>query len=198
MEQWRDIPGYEGLYQISIDTKEGRCRSVRRMKLLKNTISKKDKRIYWGLCVNRKEIVQQAARWIAITYPEFVENEYFKGAHIDHKDTNVRNNHPSNLRWVTPADNNRNPLTRKHMSEGKKGKKLSEEHKHNISKGGKGKQINRADLSKRVLRFDSNGICVGDYPSASEASRITKIPRGSISNYLLGRKDKRGFVWKYA
>lgn len=198
MEHWREIPGYEGFYEISIDTKEGKCRSMRTGKILKNTPSKRDNRIYWGLCVNYKEIVQQAARWIAVTYPELIENEYFEGAHIDHKDTNTLNNHPSNLRWVTPADNNRNPLTKKHMSEAGKKKKLTEEHKYNISKGGKGKQINRPDLSKKVLRFDSNGLCVGEYASASEASRITKIPRGSIANYLLGREDKSGFVWKYA
>ena len=79
---------------------------------------------------------------------------------IDHINTIKTDNRVCNLRWVTQAENNRNPLTRKHNSESKKGrpsgmlgkvhtadtkrklsevlkgktgKQFSEEHKRNIS-----------------------------------------------------------------
>ena len=53
-EEWRDIPGFEGLYQISIDTKEGRCRSLNfnrsgKVKELSNKPSKKVVEYFGGL-----------------------------------------------------------------------------------------------------------------------------------------------------
>ena len=122
MEQWRDVPGYEGLYQISIDTEECRCKSLSyrhsaKPKELKNrkVLRGKQFRGYWQLCKNGVCITRQIAKWVALTFPELVENEYFEGAHIDHKDTNTLNNHPSNLRWVTAKENSNNPLTLLHM-----------------------------------------------------------------------------------
>jgi hypothetical protein len=74
-EEWRDVPGFEGLYQIGISTKEGRCRSLNyehtgKPKDLSNKPGKRDNRIIWGLSKNGKCITRQAAYWIAITYPE--------------------------------------------------------------------------------------------------------------------------------
>ena len=51
-EEWRDVPGYEGRYQISIDTKEGRCRSLNyehtgKPKDLSNKPGKRYNRICW-------------------------------------------------------------------------------------------------------------------------------------------------------
>ena len=126
-EEWRDVPGYEGLYQISIDTKEGRCRSLNyektgKVKELSNKPCSRDKRIKWGLYRNGNLKIRQAARWIAITFPELIENEYFEGAEIDHKDTDRLNNQPSNLRWVSREGNLNNPLTKKHMCSAQKGR----------------------------------------------------------------------------
>lgn len=114
--EWRDVPGYEGVYEISLATKEGLCRNKRTSKILSVKPDKRG-RIYWRLSLNNKAITHQAARWIALTYPELVENEYFEGAQIDHKDTDRLNNQPSNLRWVTNKENCNNPLTLIHTQE---------------------------------------------------------------------------------
>lgn len=123
-EEWRDVPGFEGLYKIDISTPEGRCYSVCSQRFLSNNPNRRTKYINWELHdINGAYKKQQAARWIAITYPELVQNKYFEGADIDHIDTNRLNNHPTNLKWATRKENCNNPLTKEHYSKAKKGKR---------------------------------------------------------------------------
>ena len=183
MEHWRDVPGYEGLYQISIDTKEGKCRRLHKrgtFKELCNKPTKRDNRIHWNLSVNGKSICHQAAKWIALTYPELVENEYFEGAQIDHKDTNRLNNHPSNLHWVTPSGNNDNPITKNKRIEA---------------------YTNNPLRSKQVYQYSKEGVLLATYPSLAEANRQTGVDDAAISKCCLGKyryKSAGGFIWKYA
>ena len=60
---------------------------------------------------------------------------------VDHINTIRTDNSVENLRWVTQAENNRNPLTRKHYSEAKLGTVyvFTAEHKRKISEARKGK-----------------------------------------------------------
>ena len=123
-EEWRKIPGWEN-YEISIDTKEGRCRRILKHSTKEKVNTTSHKYIMWQLSKDGVMTTQQAARWIAITYPELVQNEWFPGAEIDHIDTDTTNNHPSNLRWVSSSGNKLNPITRQHMSDVQIGKNIN-------------------------------------------------------------------------
>ena len=52
---------------------------------------------------------------------------------IDHINTVTTDNRAENLRWVTQAENNRNPITRKKRSAAHKGKIFTEEHRAKLS-----------------------------------------------------------------
>lgn len=198
-EVWRDVPGFEGKYQVSISTKEGMCRSLNynrtgRTEVLKNTPNR-DGYIKWNI----KGKYWQAARWIALTYPELVQNEWFEGAEIDHIDTDPLNNHPSNLRWVTRKGNLNNPLTREHNSKSRKGKILSELTKEKLSDAHKGVLLNREDQSKWVIKLSLDNEILHFYQSISQAHRESGVDLSSISRCCLGKQSKAGnYIWKYA
>lgn len=195
MEQWRDIPGYEGLYQISIDTKEGKCKSLRTGKLLSNKPDKRDGRILWDLYKNRIGLKRQAARWIAITFPELIENEYFEGAEIDHKDRNRLNNHPSNLRWVTRSENLLNRSVWKIKTKKRRGQNSQGKHSRGRPQNSGG---------KTVFQFNDRNELLGEFQSAREAERITGVKNNHIILCCLGKQKKAGkkngekYIWRYA
>ena len=104
MEIWKDIPGYEGLYQAS---NLGRIKSLPRKgthvqeeHILKQIVRRKG---YCELALmkncKRKHFVVH--RLIALT---FIPNPY-NLPQIDHIDDNKQNNRVENLQWITNADN---------------------------------------------------------------------------------------------
>jgi hypothetical protein len=105
----RYIPGYEGLYAV---TKSGRVWSYPKQrngqghygKWLKPAIISKD---YYEVSLTKKiddKATQRTFgvhRLVAITY---IPNPYNK-PQVNHIDLNPRNNHVSNLEWVTRSEN---------------------------------------------------------------------------------------------
>ena len=217
MEEWRDVPGYEGKYQVSISTKEGKCRNTNyrdtgNARLLKGSFNKgrgekEDKRVYWSLTKDGKTKVMQAARWIAFTFPELVQNEYFEGAEIDHIDTDVLNNNPMNLRWVDDYGQQNNPLTKIHNSEAKRGaksvwygRKHTNETKKRMSESMKGKLLNNKSTSKPVSQYTVSGSFISSYESASQAARETGINVSNIircCNRIKNYNTAGGYKWSY-
>ena len=197
-DTWRKVPGYD--YEISIDTKEGRCRSLKTGIILSN---KPDKRGYiqWNILDGSVRHHQQAARWIAITYPELVENEYFEGACIDHKDTDRLNNHPSNLHWVTQRQNMNNPITRKNISKALTGKHLSDETRQKLRDTHKGPRpwsINKVGKRRCVNQYEKDGTFVSSYPTTKEAERQTGVTHANITAACRGhRPSAGGYLWEY-
>lgn len=115
MEKWRDIPGYEKLYQASdcgnIRTCEGKTtenarfnRRVWKQRVLKQKITRNkkgrlDARV--SLWKDGKEKTCLVSRLVAMSWVE----GYAQGLTVNHSDGNTLNNTASNLEWVTLADN---------------------------------------------------------------------------------------------
>ena len=103
-EVWKDIPGYEGYYQVS---DSGR---VRRVKPITNTWKGKILSFELTTGYPRVMLSRPGTRKHHLIH-ELVMLSFVgqrpRGHHINHKDGNKVNNHPDNLEYVTPKENDR-------------------------------------------------------------------------------------------
>ena len=97
-EEWKDIKGYEGLYQIS---SFGNVRSLRfnRIKVLKPGHSQNY--FTYEFSVNHIGEVKTAHRLVAEAFIPNPNNLPY----INYKDGNKHNNHAENLEWCTASEN---------------------------------------------------------------------------------------------
>ena len=110
-EIWKDIKGYEGLYQAStlgeirrkesvvVDKNKKRTRKFK-SKIIKK-ILRKDGYYFVNLSKNSKVKTAKVHRLIAETFLRNDENYNI----INHKDGNKRNNNVTNLEWCTNSHN---------------------------------------------------------------------------------------------
>lgn len=115
MEQWRDIPGYETLYQASdhgrIRTCEGKvtgnaryARRVWKQRILKQKVCRNKKGRYDArveLWKDGKHKTFLVSRLIAMTWVDGYSPELT----VNHRDGNPLNNKADNLEWLSLADN---------------------------------------------------------------------------------------------
>lgn len=111
-EEWRDVSGFEGFYQVS---SLGRVRSLDRYVRAKNgsqafkrgrvLTQRVDRYGYFGIELKMNGVSLQTTvhRLVAIA---FVSGN-FQGAQVNHIDGDKTNNSPSNLEFCTVAQNNR-------------------------------------------------------------------------------------------
>ena len=135
-EIWKDIEGYEGLYQVS---NLGRIKSLERIvkgqhfeeKIMKLQNNK------WGykfICLskNGKRKYPMVHRLVAKAFIANPDNLPFVG-HLDDIPSK-ENNTIGNLYWTTTKENNGTLNRRKRVSNSLKGRKLSKEHINNLRK----------------------------------------------------------------
>lgn len=169
MEIWKDIPGYEGIYQIS-DC--GRVKSISKGIILKPRVNRKGYLLV-GLSKRNKREMVQVHRIIAHVFIPNPDNL----PQVNHKDENKTNNHASNLEWCTNEYNCNYGTHNKRMA---------------------ATLTNRMDLSKPVLQMLKDGRIIKKYPSIHQAARETGVNCGNIGVVCKGeRKTAGGYIWRY-
>lgn len=100
LEQWKDIEGFEGMYQVS---NTGKVRSFRRCAKGRELTPWYAKNGYCQVyfVVDNKRIAKKVHRLVA---QAFIENPESK-PEVNHVDGRKENNHVSNLEWSTRQEN---------------------------------------------------------------------------------------------
>ena len=220
-EVWKDIEGYEGLYQVS---------NFGRVKSLPNTAHKNEIILkpsitngYYSVALNK--FGKQKRIYIhRLVAKSFIPNPYDLPK-VGHKDENNFktgdgcNNCVDNLEWCTQEENSNTPIRTERLKKnnrGMKGKQHTEETKQKMSEAQKGEkgywygkniseetkrkigEANRGENNKRckaVKCIETNKI----YFSAKNAQDNTGCRANAITACCKGkRKSCGGYHWEYA
>ena len=172
MEHWKEIAGYEGLYEVS---DLGRVKSL---KYGKEKILKPLKHTCGYLQVNLFKDGHGKAIYVhRIVAEAFIQNPNNLET-VNHKDEDKTNNAVSNLEWMSKRDND---------NYGTRNKRVSEANTNNQKR------------SKQVQMFDKyTGELLTTFPSTREAERITGISNPHICECCKGKlKSAGGYIWRY-
>lgn len=173
METWRDIKGYEGLYQVS---DQGKVRSLDRYvsnnHLMKGQILKQhlSNRQYWKvyLVTHNKVRTFQVHRLVA---EAFIPNPESKPC-VDHINCDKNNNTVFNLRWCTHSENMMNDIT----------------YTQNL--------IAHEKAKKPVACYSLSGDLLKEYPSISSVKE-DGYNAGMVSEVCSGKRNiYRNLCWR--
>ena len=176
-EEWRDVVGYEGLYQVS---DQGRVKSLARTCNTKGGSNRTVKERILKPCDNGRGYLyislsdgtgEHKRHYIHRLVGEtFVPNPLEK-EDVNHKDENPSNNHASNLEWLT--------------------------HKENLNYGMRNERVAKAN-SKPVAQYTKDCAFIKVWASAAEVKRQLGFNHSNIIQVAKGnRKTAGGFIWKY-
>lgn len=183
-EIWKDIPEYEGLYQISnygkvMSLNYNHTKQNRELLTNENT----DGYLSVALCKNNKIKRYRINRLVA---QAFIPNPNNK-PQVNHIDGNKKNNFISNLEWCTASENQ------------------IHSYKNGLHKILKGEMSHRYGLlgslnptSKKVAQYDIDNNLIKIWDSLSDVARTMKKSISSISLCCNGHhKTSCGYIWRF-
>lgn len=178
-EEWKDVAGFEGLYQIS---NFGNLKSF----LSKNdgyVLSEKNsKGWYLTTALKDSEGNFHTKRIHRLVAENFI-GEIPKGYHVHHKDGNKQNNRVDNLEIIHPMKHARETINQN----------------QNVLRGMN--HYNRYERPKPVYQFSIEGDFIAKYANAEIASRYTGVCQRNILQVANGdkaRKHAGGFIWSFS
>lgn len=174
-EVWKDVPGYDGLYQVSnkgqvksmyFHAQKGKGNNLKdNPKILIPSVDSYGYKIV-SLCNGDTKKTVTVHKLVAAAFIPNPDNLPC----INHMDENKQNNCVENLEWCTVEYNN---------SYGTKGERTAQ------------------TLKKKVYQYDQEMNLIAVYDGAIDAEKETGVSRSNICICIKGRaKTAGGFIWK--
>lgn len=193
MEVWKDVVGYEGLYEVSnlgrVKSKYNKQRATHRAEhILSQSSCRGYKHV--ALCKDGKMKSLSVHRIVAFAFLNKPEGKDF----VDHINTIKDDNRVENLRWCSELENNNNPITREHRSNSKKGMKNP-----NFGKDLSDRIDALAKINSRpVKQVNLDGVEIQIFPSAKVAGDATGIEASNINRVCNGKRTTAGgYIWRF-
>lgn len=178
-EIWKDVIGYEGIYQISNfgNVKSLNYRDLNIESLMKPTLNTHG---YLTVCLSNRVNLKKRFQVHRLVAMAFIDNPKNK-PEVNHKNGVRKDNIVSNLEWVTRSENT------KHAYEFL-----------NHQKFWKGKVGCLNPCSKKVDQYDLFGNYLKTWESATLIQTLTGMYQANISATCNGRyKSMYGYIWKW-
>lgn len=182
IEIWKDIPEWEGIYQVS---NFGRLKSFKKHPdglLLKQTNKNGD---YFSVVLSKNNRIK-STRTHRLVAENFIPNPENK-PQVNHIDMNKQNNHVENLEWCTSSENTTHAYTNKpSMCVGMN-------------------YYNQNIRPKTILQLDMDDNLINEFKNSTEAYKNTGVCARNIlqvaskDEYLPGkvRNQAGGYKWKH-
>jgi len=180
---WKDVVGYEGLYQIS-DCNEW-VKSLNYNHTWMEKILNPGIRSWYlfvGLCNNSKSKLLSIHRLVAIAFIPNPENK----PEVNHKDWNKLNNNLDNIEWCTRSENSIHAYKMW----------LRETNNFKVKHPSKWKLWKNHFLSKKVNQYDLKWNLIKEWGSMSDVKRELWIYVYYCCSWRL--KTAGGFIWRYS
>lgn len=174
MEIWKNIKGFEELYQIS---NLGQVKSLRNNLILKPGLAGIGY-LSVNLCKDGKQNYKKIHRLVAEHFIENIDNLPC----VNHKDGNKTNNNVENLEWCTSSYNNK------------------EAYRLGLKRSLKGKNNKYSKtLMKKVSQYDLQGNYIRKWNCINDIEKELGIYHANIVKCCKEQRHKAGgYIWKYA
>ena len=183
-EIWKDIAGWEGIYQIS---NKGRIKSFKQDKKGKILSLANKKGGYFSFVLQKSGMMSKSTRIHRLVAEAFLPNPH-NLPEVNHIDGNKQNNSVENLEWCTRSHNAKHSIAM---------------HPHQIDKM---ILFNKYGKTDPILQISKSGEVLRWFPSGAEAGRQTGICARNIMQVANRtpfndkgqiRKTAGGYIWRF-